>query len=129
MARDKRYEDLVARIKESRGYILDFQELLAEYDPDFLERYDELFMGMFKSNHLPEKYKHLIWCATGACMLNEVSLEMHTRKALEAGATPNELIEALEAAFFHGGVPVWLYAAKYVKAAIESMKSMKNDPK
>ena len=122
MTKGKRFEELVSRLRKERGYVLDFMEFFAEYDPDFIERYDEILMGILQSKHLPEKYKHLIWCATSACMLNEKSLEIHTRKALETGATPNELVETLELAFVHGGVPALFYATKYVKAAIESVK-------
>ena len=121
MAKDNRYEELVSRIKKERGYSLDWQELMAEYDPQFLTKYDELYMGVMKGEHLPEKYKQLILCAVAACMLNEKSLEVHTKKALETGAKPEELIEALEVSFFLGGVPAIYYAAKHVKAAINSM--------
>jgi len=125
MVKSKRCEELVKRIKKERGYILDWQELMAEYDPDFFERYDELYMGVMKGEHLPEKYKQLILCAAAACMLNEKSLEVHTKKALETGATPEQLIETLEIAFFLGGVPAIYYAAKYVRAAIDSMEAQR----
>lgn len=115
----ERVEKILNHMEKERGYRLDLWELLAKYDPDFLRRYDELFIGTIKTNHLPEKYKHLIWCATAACALNEKSLEIHTKKAIEAGATPNELIEAMEVAFFHGGVPVFLCSTKYIKAALK----------
>jgi len=122
MAKDmdsKEVAKILDRMEKERGYRIEFWELLAKYDPDFLKRYDELFIGTIKTGDLPEKYKHLIWCATAACALNEYSLEVHTKKAIEAGATAKELLETMEVAFFHGGAPVFLYAAKHVKAALK----------
>ncbi len=58
--RDVRSKRLIEKIRRERGYLLDFQELLATYDPEFMEKYDALFRGTLKSKHMPEKYKHLI---------------------------------------------------------------------
>jgi len=62
----------------------------------------ELEQKTFKDGHLSKKHKELI--AIGISLVNscESCLEWHIKQALDDGATPEEIIEALEVGFEMG---------------------------
>ena len=106
-------KELLERIKKQRPnyaqaketQTLRSREFLAEHDPEYLKLFHELHMHVvYEKKALPPKMKELIICAVNAATFYWQGLWIHIRGALDAGATPEEIIEALEAASLAGGV-------------------------
>lgn len=101
-----RSEALVARIRATRGYLLPFHRLLAEHAPDTLERYDEFYRQVwFERNVLDARTKELIAVGIHTAILEREGLEIHMRRAIEAGASEAEIVEAMTLA----GIPAGMY--------------------
>jgi alkylhydroperoxidase/carboxymuconolactone decarboxylase family protein YurZ len=98
----KRYREHAAE----RGYHFSTFEWLAARDPEFekvrLPLVEETYLR--KNPALPVKYKELI-AATILAFRGYPSVGKHFKRALEAGATVQEVIEALEIACIPGGMP------------------------
>ena len=105
-------ERLLDHMSKKRGYIYPSYRMLANADPDFLETYDELYeLVMLRKRIFPEKMKELFFiCAIAARNPgDENAMKNHMKRALEKGATKEEIVEALECAFFPGGALSLLY--------------------
>ena len=91
-------------MKEKRGYLHPGHEFLAKTDPDFLESYNGLYdSSLGKSNLLSIKVKEFIAIALLAQQGYDAAVELHIKRAMQNGATPEEIVEALEAATLPGG--------------------------
>lgn len=98
---------------KKRGYVYPSYRMLANSDPDFLEAYDKLYeLVMLRKRRFPEKMKELFFlCAIAARSPGDTNaMKNHMKRALEKGATKNEILEALECAFFPGGALTLLYS-------------------
>lgn len=61
----------------------------------FFESLDALGQTVRAAGPIDEKNSHLIQLAAAAAIRSEGSVHSHTRRALEAGATPDEVYHAL----------------------------------
>ncbi len=43
-------QELLAKIKSTRGYVLPMHEMLAQYHPDYLDKYDDWFNSVMNEN-------------------------------------------------------------------------------
>lgn len=91
-------EELIRRIREHRGYVYPYQELLAKEDPEYLEAQYRMYEIIRKKRALPQQYKELLFVIVSVAKLHEPGMRTHIRKALELGATREELIETMEVA-------------------------------
>ena len=113
---------LLDYMSKKRGYIYPSYRMLANVDPDFLEAYDALYeLVMLRKRIFPEKMKELFFlCAIAARNPGDANaMKNHMKRALEKGATKEEIVEALECAFFPGGALSLLYS---INVLIELMK-------
>lgn len=82
------------------------------------------FMGLlgaaYKDGALSVKHKELISVGIGAYNRCEYCIVFHVYKALEAGATPEEIMEAAGVAIAFGGGPTMAYTATLVRESIET---------
>lgn len=110
---DESARDLIERIKRDRpcyeqakeSPVLRSREFLAEHDPEYLKMFHDLHMHVVYSRKaLQPRIKELIICAVDAATFYWQGLWVHIRGALDAGATPDEILEALEAASLPGGI-------------------------
>ncbi len=94
----KRQTELLRRFTKERGAPSSKMQQLVEWDPDFFEVYFNFSAHPWRKGVLPPKYKELIYIAADASVthLFETGLKVHMRKALEQGATPEEILEVLE---------------------------------
>lgn len=98
---------ILARIRSKRGYLLPFHELLAQHAPDILERYDDYYSQVWlERNVLDPRTKELVAIGIHAAVLEREGLEIHLRRAVAAGATEAEIIEAMTLA----GIPAGMYS-------------------
>ena len=90
-------KELAERIAKERGFPRLWRNLLAERDPEFMQILHNATMHfLYKRNSLPRKFKEIIIIVLDAITSYEEGLRIHVRNALEAGATEDEILEALE---------------------------------
>jgi len=69
--------------------------LLAEKHPKFINTVEELGKVVRQEGPLDEKTAHLIQLAAAAALRSEGAVHSHARRAIEAGATPDEISHAI----------------------------------
>lgn len=94
---DDKTKALVEKMEKERGFAQPWRGLLAERDPEFMELYHKTAMHVFhKDGALPRKFKEIISVCLDAFTFYDRGFRIHVRNALEAGATEQEILEALE---------------------------------
>jgi 4-carboxymuconolactone decarboxylase len=103
-------------VAQRRGYELDFHRILAAADPDWVRHYAAFIDATYTGPRLLDrKTKELLQVAVEAALRADVDqIRAHIRLALREGATPREILEALEAVImpmgglaFRRGVQAW----------------------
>ena len=95
-------KDLIERMERERGHSRLWQKLLAERDPVFTEIFHNAVMHVLREGALSLKIKEIICVCVDALQFYEPGVRIHMRRALELGATEQEIIEALEVAIMPG---------------------------
>ncbi len=100
-------------------------EAVASFDGPYLKKVKEFYIDYTlerKGAALPRKVKEMIIMSVCTAMARFGGTRLHLKRALLAGATPREVLEALQTAAIPGGLPVlWNGAA----ILAEEMKKMK----
>ncbi|MBN1110145.1 MAG: carboxymuconolactone decarboxylase family protein [Methanomassiliicoccales archaeon] len=81
-------------------------ELIAAQQPEVIRALYRFKNEVFKDDHLTFKEKELIAVAVTAVLKCDECLELHANKALEAGATKDQVREALSVAMYLAGPSV-----------------------
>jgi AhpD family alkylhydroperoxidase len=68
---------------------------LKKRHPEYFDALDALGQAARKAGPLPDKTAHLIQLAAAAASRSEGAVHSHVRRALEAGASPEEVRHAL----------------------------------
>lgn len=86
------------KIQKDRGYILDMHRILVEEDLDWVKAYDPFAEATYTGQRtLDRKTKELLQIVVEAALRAEVGqIQAHVRLALANGATPREILEALQ---------------------------------
>lgn len=104
------------RLRESRGYELDFHRIMADADPEWLAKFGAFVEATYTGQRLLDrKTKELLQIVVEAALRADVDqIRAHVRVALREGATPREILESLEAVIapmgglaFRRGVQAW----------------------
>ena len=119
--RKQKAKELVERISKDRGFSSPWRILLAERDPEFLELYHKTMMHVWERGVLPRKYKEIIVICLDTILQYGEGLRIHVRNALEAGATEDEILEALELCSFLSIHNI----TDYLPAVVEEVESYK----
>jgi alkylhydroperoxidase/carboxymuconolactone decarboxylase family protein YurZ len=86
---------------------VEYREVLAKYDPEFLEQYHLNYMKvMSRKRALPERFKAILMLAYCATLRYEPGFRTYMVQALKAGASKEEILESLEIISLAGGGPV-----------------------
>ena len=91
---------------------------LKEYNPEAMNGFIQFIHGIEKKGVLSEKFKQLITVALAVNKQCKFCIAYHTRKALEKGASKDELLETCLTASLMGGGPSMMYI-RYVIKEIE----------
>lgn len=86
-------------------------DLIARMDPDYAERLKGLFVDatFARQGELPRKTKELIMVGITCALYRPRGARLHIERALKLGATPREVLEAVEVAAIPGGMPgLWM---------------------
>jgi len=93
----KRTQEVLERVERERGMARGWTRILAERDPDMMERLHETVMHpLYLRDSLPRKFKHILMISLNAFQFHELGIRAQTRAALKCGATEDEIVEALE---------------------------------
>ncbi|PKN61431.1 MAG: 4-carboxymuconolactone decarboxylase [Deltaproteobacteria bacterium HGW-Deltaproteobacteria-15] len=86
-------------------------ESVAKLDPEYFEKLKGLYVdGTFgREGALTRKTKELIMVGITCALRVQRGIRIHSERALTLGATPQEVMEAMEVAAIPGGMPgLWL---------------------
>lgn len=93
----KRTKEVLERVERERGMARGWTRILAERDPDMLEHLHDCVMQVLtRRTSLPLKTKYTLMICLNAFQFHHFGVRAQTRAALKAGATEDEIIEALE---------------------------------
>ena len=97
--------------KASLGADNDAYEIIAELDPEYFAKLKGIYVDATfgREGALARKTKELIMVGITCALLRPRGVQVHTERALILGATPREVLEAMEVAAIPGGMPgLWL---------------------
>lgn len=82
-------------------------EAVAELDPEYFAKLKGLYVDATfgRDGALPRKTKELIMVGICCALLRPRGIRVHSERALSLGATPKEVLEAMEVAAIPGGMP------------------------
>lgn len=92
-------------------------------NPEQAKAFYDLLGASYKPGAVDLKTKELISVAIGTYNRCEYCIVYHVHKALEAGATPEEIMETALVAVAFGGGPSMAYVGTLLKASIEEFKN------
>ncbi|HWO40436.1 MAG TPA: carboxymuconolactone decarboxylase family protein [Candidatus Eisenbacteria bacterium] len=85
--------------------------IIAELDPEYFEKLKGLYVdGTFaREGALPRMIKELIMVGITCALSRPRGVRLHIERALALGASPRQILEAIEVAAIPGGMPgLWL---------------------
>ena len=97
--------------KASLGSKNSAYELIADLDPEYFDKLKGIYVdGTFgRDGALPRKTKELIMVGITCAIRAARGVRLHSERALTLGATPQEVLEAMQVAAIPGGMPgLWL---------------------
>jgi alkylhydroperoxidase/carboxymuconolactone decarboxylase family protein YurZ len=82
-------------------------DIIANLDPEYFEKLKGLYVdGTFsREGALARKTKELIMIGICCALVRPRGIRVHSERALTLGATPKEVLEAMEIAAIPGGMP------------------------
>lgn len=101
---------------ELDGHVRDLIGRFGEEAPDTMEGFRRLHEAASASGELEKKTKELIALAIGVAVRCDGCIAFHTKEALEAGASREEIIEAIGVAILMGGGPAMVYGVEAMEA-------------
>jgi len=90
--------------------------------PEIGRAFAPYFQGLMKEGALSVKHKELIALGIGVAVRCEPCIDAHVEKALKAGASSEEIMEAAGVAVMMGGGPAYTYAP-LVSSALERLEA------
>jgi len=97
--------------KTSLGAENSAYDVIAKLDPEYFEKLKGIYVdGTFgREGALPRKTKELIMVGITCALNRPRGVRLHSERALTLGASPREVLEAIEVAAIPGGMPgLWL---------------------
>src|SRR5688500_11590251 len=86
-------------------------DLIADMDPEYFEKLKGIYVDATfgRDGALPRKTKELIMVGITCALRAPRGVRIHSERALTLGASPREVLEAMEVAAIPGGMPgLWL---------------------
>ena len=86
-------------------------DLVAKLDPEYFEKLKGIYVDATfgREGALPRKTKELIMVGITCALRAQRGVRIHSERALTLGASPKEVLEAIEVAAIPGGMPgLWL---------------------
>ena len=86
-------------------------DIIAKLDPEYFEKLKGIYVDATfgRDGALPRKTKELIMVGITCVLRAPRGVRIHSERALTLGASPKEVLEAMEVAAIPGGMPgLWL---------------------
>jgi 4-carboxymuconolactone decarboxylase len=86
-------------------------DIIAKLDPEYFEKLKGIYVDATfgREGALPRKTKELIMVGITCALNRPRGVKLHSERALTLGASPREVLEAMEVAAIPGGMPgLWL---------------------
>ena len=118
LSEKKKYLEEMGR---KRGYVLDLHRIMTSVDFEWVKKYDPFLEYTYTSERLLDrKTKELLQIVVEAALRADVEhIQAHVEVALKEGATPEEILEALQTVVmpmgmlaFRRGLQAWAAAVK-----------------
>ncbi len=106
----------------AKEFVADFAkstEQMKAQAPDIINGFGGLFAKVMKAGALDVKQKELIAMAVGLSVQCMPCMILHVQKALKAGATREEILEAAGVTVMMGGGPAYTHVPEIIKALDE----------
>ena len=106
----------IEKAQQSRGYTLEMHRIMAVEDLEWAKKYNEFIEATYTGQRLLDrKTKELLQIVVEAALRADVEqIQAHVKVALREGATPREILEALQtviapmgALAFRRGLQAW----------------------
>jgi len=106
----------IQQTSQNRGYTLEMHRIMAAADLEWARKYNEFIEATYTGQRtLDRKTKELLQIVVEAALRADVEqIQAHVRVALQEGATPREILEALQAVIapmgalaFRRGLQAW----------------------
>ena len=97
MASDEK-EEMLKEMAQSRGYTLEMHRIMAEVDMEWVTSYNQFINATYTGQRLLDrKTKELLQVAVEAALRADIDqIQAHIRVAIQEGATPMEVLEAMQ---------------------------------
>ena len=106
--REEKIKNLIAVMKKERGYMPAQWAYMAEKDVDFMEAYNNLYnKALTDGKALSAKTREFVAIGILAYRGLTDGVYNHVKRALQLGATKQELLEAIETLLVPGGAPAF----------------------
>lgn len=104
-AKLERSIEILKELKEARGgTVLDSHRVMGN-DPNLVNMFLQQYVNCNKKDiNIPKKYRELIVMAIGMATGTETTMKVHSKLAMENGATLDEVFEVVRIIFFTCGV-------------------------
>jgi alkylhydroperoxidase/carboxymuconolactone decarboxylase family protein YurZ len=114
--------NIIDEIVAKRGYLYPWQQYMAARDPDFLQRYEQLWdMIGDRAVHLDAATKQLILIGVVGALRDDVALKTQIGRGMRMGITADQILEALEVAFLPGGALTLVHGVKALIDVIDEV--------
>ncbi len=109
-------QEFLEHTAQNRGYTLEMHRIMANVDLEWAQKYNQFIEATYTGERtLDRKTKELLQVAVEAALRADVEqIQAHVRVALQEGATPMEILEALQcvimpmgALAFRRGLQAW----------------------
>ena len=106
----------LTEVQKKRGYTLEMHHIMAANDLEWAKKYNQFIEATYTGQRLLDrKTKELLQIVVEAALRADVEqIQAHVRVALESGASPREILEALQAVIapmgalaFRRGLQAW----------------------
>lgn len=117
-----RAQEIMKELKEARGgSLLDSHRVMAN-DPNLINMFLQQYINCNKKDiSIPKKYRELIVMAIGMATGTETTMKVHSKIALENGATLDEIFEVIRMIFFTCGVTKLLPVLETLREMFEAI--------
>ena len=109
-------KDFLDKTAQNRGYTLEMHKIMAIADIEWAQKYNAFIEATYTGHRtLDRKTKELLQIVVEAALRADVEqIQAHVRVALQEGATPQEILESLQAVIapmgalaFRRGLQAW----------------------
>lgn len=124
--KERKVRKLLAEMERERGYVSEAKNYVATVDPDFMEAYNNLYNnGLRAGRALPVKYRELVAIAILSYRTREYAVYLHMKRAMQHGATKQELLDAVETSIIPGGGPTFDTGVQALMRILEEEREAK----